>query len=179
MINNASTRQGRRITYDDAKKEGLIKQVNDNLIAYTRARLEVEAMGIEVPIETVVNLLSLSEIAYPVQRQDDPRRLFAVMVQQGMSRGAALSRIRTLISHANLQQAIGRVGAVPKSIADRLYKLRNERRVAEVVLVPITAIKEISKPTDDQLAAYHKANAEKYRVPRLRAVTALIVTPET
>jgi peptidyl-prolyl cis-trans isomerase D len=83
-----------------------------------------------------------------------------------------------LISHANLQQAIGRVGAVPKSVAERLYKLRSERRVADVVLVPITAIKEALKPTDDELAAYHKANAEKYRVPRLRTATALIVTPK-
>ena len=63
-------------------------------------------MGIQVPVEMVVRLLSLSEIAYPIQRQDDPRRMFALMVQQGMSQGAALARIRTLISHANLQQAI-------------------------------------------------------------------------
>ena len=178
VINNASTRQGRRITYSDAKKEGLLKQVNDNLIAYTRSRLEVESMGIQVPVEMVVRILSLSDIAYPIQRQDDPRRLFATMVQQGMPQGAAVARIRTLISHSNLQQAIGRVGAVPKSVADRLYKLRNERRVAEVVLVPITAIKEVPKPTDAQLAAYHKANGEKYRLPKLRKVTALVVTPK-
>ncbi len=178
VTNRISTEQRRRVTYQDAKKEGLLKQVNDNLIAYARARLEVENLGVQVPLEAVAQILNLSEIAYPIRSRNDPRYLFGQMVQGGVNRGAAISRVRTLIAQSQLQEAIGRVGRVPKSIADRLYKLRNERRVAEVVLVPITAIKEVAKPTDAQLAAYHKANASKYRVPKLRAITALIVRPK-
>jgi peptidyl-prolyl cis-trans isomerase D len=175
VTNRISTEQRRRITYQDAKKEGLLKQVNENLVAFARARLEVENLGVQVPLEAVARILNLSSIAYPIQSRNDPRALFGRMVQDGMNRGAAISRIRTLIAQSQLQEAIGRVGTVPKSIADRLYKLRNERRVAEVVLVPITAIKEVPKPTEAQLAAYHKANASKYRVPKLRSITALIV----
>ena len=95
-----------------------------------------------------------------------------------MNRGAAIIRIRALIAQSQLQEAIGRIGGVPKSIADRLYKLRNERRIAEVVLVPVTAIKKVPAPTGAQLATFHKANAAKYRVPKLRRITALIVTPK-
>ena len=179
VINRVSTAQGRRITYEEAKKEGLIKQVNDNLIAFSRATQEIEALGIQVPLDAIAQILGLSEIAYPIRSRNDPRALFGQMVQGGMNRGAAIMRIRALIAQSQLQEAIGRVGSVPKSVADRLYKLRNERRIADVVLVPVTAIKEVPAPTEAQLAAYHKANGSKYRVPKLRKITALVITPKS
>ena len=73
VINRASTEQGRRITYEEAKKEGLVKQVNENLIAFSRATQEIDSLGIGVPIEAVARILSLSEIAYPIRSRNDPR----------------------------------------------------------------------------------------------------------
>ena len=35
VINRVSTAQGRRITYDEVKKEGLLKQVSENLITFS------------------------------------------------------------------------------------------------------------------------------------------------
>jgi peptidyl-prolyl cis-trans isomerase D len=71
--------------------------------------------------------------------------------------------------------AIGR--GAPASLAETLYRYRNERRVAQVVLLPHNTIKDVPEPSQADLEKFHADNAPRFTAPEYRAVTVMRMRP--
>jgi peptidyl-prolyl cis-trans isomerase D len=54
--------------------------------------------------------------------------------------------------------------------------LENEKRIAETIYAPDTIIKDVPKPTTEQLTAYFEANKTKFTIPEYRSFSYLLLT---
>ena len=66
----------------------------------------------------------------------------------------------------------------PNTMVEALYRYRAEKRVAQIITLPHSMIKNVPDPTDEQLAKHHQDNARAYTSAEVRAVTLVRMRPE-
>ena len=65
----------------------------------------------------------------------------------------------------------------PQTLVGLLYRYRNEKRVAQVIILPHNAITGVPEASDADLVRFHEDNAAKYRTPEQRALTIVRMRP--
>jgi peptidyl-prolyl cis-trans isomerase D len=97
--------------------------------------------------------------------------------QMGYTEGAYVAELKKDLLRTQYLSplAIGR--AAPSSLVETLYRYRNERRVAQVVVLPHTVIKDVPEPTQADLEKYHADNAPRFTAPEYRAFTVIRMRP--
>ena len=178
VIKQLSERFQRQFDYEQAKSLGLI----DALIAELQADLmfaqEARAKGLIVS-ERLVRAQIIADQAFRVEGGRFDEQMFRRAVENaGYSVPAYIALMKTNIARNYLVTGISQFeGPPPKVLADRLFAYRSEFRVAEVLTIP-TEAQKIPAPTDEQLAAFHKASAAKYTAPEYRALTLVALRAE-
>jgi peptidyl-prolyl cis-trans isomerase D len=66
----------------------------------------------------------------------------------------------------------------PKLLVDTLYGYRNERRVAEVLVVPPAAAGPVADPDDAAVEKYYKDHVADFTAPEYRAISYVALTPQ-
>jgi peptidyl-prolyl cis-trans isomerase D len=61
---------------------------------------------------------------------------------------------------------------------DDIFRLENEKRVAETVYVPDAIIVNLPKPTAEQLNSYFEANKAKFQIPEYRSFAYVLMTTD-
>ena len=80
------------------------------------------------------------------------------LLQQARIARRSMHRMRREMATIQLFGVVRADGLAPKSLRDDIFKMENERRVAETIYVPDAIIIDVPKPTADQLKAYFEAN---------------------
>ncbi|MDO9459738.1 MAG: peptidyl-prolyl cis-trans isomerase [Alphaproteobacteria bacterium] len=107
------------------------------------------------------------------------RNLFQrALNENGFSEKEYLRRARMDLTRRQLIAAVSSGVVAPKKVAEALYTLREEQRIAELLFVPQNAAGKISAPTDGDLEAFHNANASLFTAPETRAVSYVTLQPE-
>lgn len=107
------------------------------------------------------------------------RNLFQrALNENGFSEKEYLRRARMDLTRRQLIAAVSSGIVAPKKVAEALYTLREEQRIAELLFVPQNAAGKISAPTDGDLEAFHNANASLFTAPETRAVSYVTLQPE-
>ncbi|MED6310876.1 MAG: SurA N-terminal domain-containing protein, partial [Pseudomonadota bacterium] len=91
----------------------------------------------------------------------------------GFTEEAYVASMRREIARQQALASIASTIKVPKSVADTIYKWREEARSAAVTYVTIDPSASVPEPTNTQLATYHKENEAEFTAPERRAVTYL------
>jgi len=60
---------------------------------------------------------------------------------------------------------------------DRLYRYRNEKRIADVVALPDAVAGDVGQPTDAELTKFYDAHQDLFRAPEYRTFTMASLTP--
>jgi peptidyl-prolyl cis-trans isomerase D len=89
----------------------------------------------------------------------------------GMGEGEYVATIRRDIIRQQLAGAVSEAVTVPRQLVESLYGYRNERRVAQYVLVRNDSITDLAAPNEPALQAFHKEFSERFMAPERRAVT--------
>jgi peptidyl-prolyl cis-trans isomerase D len=89
----------------------------------------------------------------------------------GMGEGEYVATIRRDIIRQQLAGAVSEAVTVPRQLVEALYGYRNERRVAQYVLVRNDSITDLAAPNEPALQAFHKEFSERFLAPERRAVT--------
>ncbi len=84
--------------------------------------------------------------------------------------------IRREVASSQLLGVIQTPGISPTTIRDDIFKMENERRIAETVYVPDTVIATVPKPTAEQLDAYFEASKLRFRIPEYRAFSYVLMS---
>jgi peptidyl-prolyl cis-trans isomerase D len=74
--------------------------------------------------------------------------------------------------------AVAAGATAPKLLVERLYRYRNETRVAETFLVTDNSMPEPAEPTDDELKAFHDAHQDMFQAPEYRSLLLVRMTPD-
>ena len=55
----------------------------------------------------------------------------------------------------------------PQTMIDRLYRYRNEKRIADVVALPDAVAGDVGQPTDAELTKFYDAHRNLFRAPSI------------
>ena len=122
------------------KQLGIVDNVLEQLIDRSLLNQETQRLGLDVPDEVIRNAIYEN----PAFRGPDgkfDRRLFAqVLMMNRLSEDQLIARMRQELPRNDLLQAVTSGVQPPRPLVEALYRHRNEKRVADIVSVPVSAI---------------------------------------
>ncbi|MGY8959655.1 MAG: peptidyl-prolyl cis-trans isomerase, partial [Alphaproteobacteria bacterium] len=174
---NAFNRQMRQmrgaITSEQARELGVLDQVLDALVDDSLYAAEAENLGVAVGDAAVVSRIHEERAFRDQLTKSFDRAVFqSILAQNGLNEQEYVNGIRR---EAMREQVLGgfEIAAAPKSMVTRLYNWRHERRIAEVLNIPIDISLDVGAPDDIALAAIHKAHETEFTAPEYRSATVI------
>ncbi|MGE0747820.1 MAG: SurA N-terminal domain-containing protein [Rhodospirillales bacterium] len=154
-----------------AQRLGLAEHTIESMVADRLFQVEARRLGVTVPDALVVEQVH-REPAFHNQVGQFDRMLFDRVLQQNdMTEDSFVGGLREQMVRAQLVNALTAGFVAPQALADAVYRYRNEKRVADVVLVPFSEVGDVGEPDETALAAFHEANRELFSRPELREIT--------
>jgi peptidyl-prolyl cis-trans isomerase D len=178
MIRNLQDRLQRQFDYETAKSMGFVDALVAELQSDKMFAQEARDKGLLVSDRVAQEQIMGDETFRGADGRFDVSTFRRSIENAGYTEPAYVALVKNTFARNYLVSSIATFDSPPpKALADRLFAFRNEFRTAEVLMVPTAAMKPPA-PTDEQLAAFHKANAAKYTAPEYRTVTLVLVRPE-
>ncbi|MBM3565166.1 MAG: hypothetical protein FJX42_03515, partial [Alphaproteobacteria bacterium] len=162
---------GPRFDREQVRAFGLHRAVLDQLIREAVLDQAARRLGLVVSDEVLRVAIEADPAFKGPLGTFDRNRFQQVLSNAGLSENAYIALLRRgTTTQAVLESTLQPAGA-PKALADPLYRERFERRQAETVSVKDAAQAAPAAPKDDELAAFHQANAARFTAPELRELT--------
>jgi peptidyl-prolyl cis-trans isomerase D len=176
-LERLSARFGSAIDLQQAKKLGVVDEVLDELV--DRSLLDQEAARLHLIVSDDVIRGAITD--NPSFRTPDgkfDRSLFdSVLAQNHMSEDQFVAMMRGDIPRSDLIQAVTLGATPPQSMVDALYRYRNEKRIADIVALPISGAGDVGQPSDADLSAFYDAHHDLFRAPEYRGFTLASLSP--
>jgi len=170
-INRLSNRLGQRIDMEQARALGLPDQVLSQMISRTLFDLKAADQGILVTDEQVARRIQ-QEPAFQGQLGAFDRNLFLQTLRaSGLSEHEYVDSLRRDLVRQRLADATVSAVSAPETLAETLYRYREEQRVARLLTVPNDSVTEVPEPEESALKAFHEEFADRFLAPELRSVT--------
>jgi peptidyl-prolyl cis-trans isomerase D len=162
---------GQQIDADQARAMGLLDQALQQLIQRHLFTLAANDAGLRIGEQSVLRQIH-EEPAFRNQLgQFDPDLFRRILATNQLSEQAYVDLLRGDIARSDLIGAVATGAAAPAPLVDALYRRQNERRVAETVFLPNSAVTDVGVPDDATLAAFHQDKAVRFTAPEYRMLT--------
>lgn len=178
FVRNQSQQMGGNLTPEMAQRMGLDQVALQQLVSRTALDNETAKLGLTTPdSELAQNIRAMSAFRGPLGQFD--RATFVQAIQNaGYSENEFLEEVRHDMTRDQLTQAVEANFILPPSYAQALFQYINERRAADYVVVTPEAAGTIAPPGDAVLAAYVKANPDRFSTPEYRDAEYAYLTPQ-
>ena len=178
LMNTMRSRFGESFDTQKAVQLGLLDQTLDQIVNSRLLLLDAQDLGLDVGDDLIRTTIRNAPEFRGVGNNFDPLRFREFMVQQGFgSEAGYVSVLRQDMLRRQITGTVVSGAAPPTQLVDLLFGFRNERRVAEVVTVPLGDAKSLADPDAAALADFHKKNPGMFTAPEYRQVTALYLDP--
>ena len=153
------------------KQLGVLDAVLDQII--DRELLDQEAQRLRLDLsDDVIRTAIMSNPAFIGPDGKFDRNQFSqILAANHLTEEGLVARIRQEIPRGDLLQALTAGVVVPPPVVDAIYRYRNEKRIADVVAIPLTAATNIPAPTDEQLQKFYDAHPDMFRAEEYRGFT--------
>ncbi len=170
-INRIGRRFGAQLEMDQARALGIPDQVLSQMIG--RALFDQKAAGLDMIVtDAQVRRLVHREPAFQNSLGEFDRNRFDQQLRNlGMGEGEYIETLRRDITRQQIAGAVSEAVAAPRQLAEALYRYREERRVARVLIVPNDSITDLPAPDAAALDAFHREFSDRFMAPERRAVT--------
>ena len=169
---------GGAIDTAQAKAIGLLDQVIDGVVRRELLTQEAERLNLALADDVIRRSIHTSP-AFQGAGGTFDRNLYAgVLRQNRLSEAAYEAQLRSDLLREQLTGALTDGAAAPEALAAPLYRQRFEKRVAELVFIPMERAGDVAEPTDQDLAEIYDRLQENFRTPEYRGFTALLLTPD-
>ncbi|HET6222731.1 MAG TPA: SurA N-terminal domain-containing protein, partial [Dongiaceae bacterium] len=156
----------------------LVSQTLDRLIERSLLAVYAHEAGVVAPDDVLQQDIRSDPAFRNTAGQFDPARFYEILRQNDYSEASYLGLLRQDIVNQQIVGGVQAGAATPMTLADVLYRYRNEQRIAETLLVADSSMTSIAQPDDAALEAFHKANADRYQAPEYRGLTIVHIRPE-
>jgi peptidyl-prolyl cis-trans isomerase D len=153
--------------------DALLGQLIDRKLLYQ----EVRRLGLEVPDEVIRGAIyDNPQFRGPDGRFD--RQLFAqLLMMRRLTEDQLVAKLRRDVPSTDLLQAITAGVAAPKPVVEALYRHRNEKRIADIVSFPVSAVADVGQPSEEQLTKFYESYPDLFQAPEYRAFTLASLSP--
>ncbi|MBV8337939.1 MAG: SurA N-terminal domain-containing protein, partial [Alphaproteobacteria bacterium] len=176
-LQRLSARFGSAIDLQQAKKLGIVDEVLQELIDRDLLDLEARRLRLDLSDEVIRNTITDNPSFRTPDGKFDRNLFDAVLAQNHMSEDQFVAMMRRDIPRSDLVQALTVGAAPPPLMVDVLYRYRNEKRVADIVSLPIKDAGEVGQPSEAELTAFYDAHQDLFRAPEYRGFTLASLSP--
>jgi peptidyl-prolyl cis-trans isomerase D len=170
--------RGAPIDLEQLKQRGFVNDVLERIVDRDLVDLESVRLGLALGDATVRQAI-LSTRAFQDKDGTFDRNLYVnELAREHKSESEFESELRADLVRSQLASAVISGVAPPAELVDALYRLRAERRVAQVATVPASAVPEPGTPSDADLAAAYDQHKAAFRVPELRSFSLAVLSLE-
>lgn len=165
------------ITLEQARALGLDRAVLDNVVS--RAALDEEArrFGATASNEAVAAKVRSTNAFFGADGSFN-RAIFEQALQQyGISEAGFVEATRRDMAREQLLSALATMVTAPPGMTRLIFDLVNETRLADFVVLTPADAGSIPEPTEAELAAYHKAHADRFSAPEYRTIDYVVIAP--
>ncbi len=156
---------------------GVVSSTERQLIDRSLYDQAAARLGMAVPEQLVIRQIQSNPVFRNSLGVFDPQRLQQALRTVGLSEEGFVAQSRRDIVREQLLSSVTVPAAVPRTLAERLFAYRQERRVAAALLVPHASVSEIAEPEEAAIEAFHKEHAADYTAPEYRRVTYIKLSP--
>ena len=160
---------GNQFTVDQAKALGIVESVVQRQIDDTALRLASQGMGIEISDDLVSKEIR-NMPGFQTFGSFDQARFQRFLNENLMTEARYIAAIRGELSNNQLLDSFTSKTA-PKMLVDSVYRHRQEKRIAETIVVSDSTQQKISEPDQPTLIGYHKDKASLFTAPEYRALS--------
>lgn len=165
------------LTTERAREMGLVDNALDRLISGLVFELEAQALR----LATSDALVAVQIRANPSFRDGfgefSEEVFYRLLADNRLTEEEFVKLVRSGILRNQLTEAVTHGTVLPERLGVALFKFLKEKRVAEVVEIPASKMKEIGSPDANALTDYYEAHIGTYMAPEYRAITGIILTP--
>lgn len=176
-LTNLQRRLGTTIDRDQAIQLGLMQQALQSLIGGRLLDLRARDMGLTVDDDTLRAMI-VEDPVFQSAGQFDRARFEQLLLASGMTEEGYLQSLRQDVVRRTLTSSLTAPVAVPPTLVDALYRFRNEARRGRLVTIRADSITEVPEPSEDDLAAYHEANQQRFTAPEYRRLSYVTLEAE-
>lgn len=163
---------GGRLSPDQARQLGLPLETLRELVGGALLDNAVKTLGVAVPDSVLAANIraQIGNVSDAVYRD--------ILRQQGYNVETFEALVRRDLARSQILRTVAPAPPVPDILVDTLYRYRQERRVADVVVIPDTVVGDIAPPDITVLTEYHAANERRYTAPEFRELVFVTLVPE-
>jgi peptidyl-prolyl cis-trans isomerase D len=169
---------GPQFDTDQAKQLGLVDRAVATVVARTLYDVYIAKLGLIVTDDEVRRMVAADPMLKNGLGEFDRARFQALLSQLGMSEATYVWTAKHDTLRKWLAAAVTDGARPPDILVDRLYRYRNETRVADLLLVENAKMPEPPAPDEATLVKYHDDNAQYFQSPEYRAVTFVRLVPD-
>jgi peptidyl-prolyl cis-trans isomerase D len=169
---------GGNFDIEQAKQFGLVGSALDRIVSADLMDLEERRLKLLVDDQVVRNAI-LANPAFQGGNGTFDRNVFNnILANNHLTEDRYVALLRRDIARTALLGAVTGGAAAPSELTGPIYRTRNEKRVADTVLVPSDKMTSIADPTDAELQEFHDKRQDLFHSPEYRGFTALVAKPE-
>ncbi len=157
---------------------GIADRVLDRIVFRTLYDLAARDAGVAVSDDVLRGEIVRNPSFRNSLGEFDPEVFRQALFSNGYTEERFVSLLRGDLIRRQLTAAVADGVVPPRPMIDLIYQYRAEKRVAETLRVPDSAITLAEEPTEEDLEAYHREHGDRYMAAEYRAVTAVILTPD-
>lgn len=171
-------RLGKAYSAELAKKLGVERIALESVVNRLLLEQEAAAQGIVVGEDSIVDAVARSPEFHDANGQFSKEIYLEVLRANRRTEKDYIQSMQRQLATRLLMGTIASDVAVPENLVKALYRARQEKRNAGLlVLAPVA--KPEGTPAEKDVKAYYDAHLSQYKVPEYRAVSYVELTPET
>ncbi len=167
-MRNLGQRLHTDMTLEQARTQGITKDVLDHMISRTALDTEVKKLGLTVDNNTMAAAIRALP-QFEGQGGTFSRVLLDEALQQnGLTEAGFEQSMRQDMARSQLMDSTVDWLGIPPEMSQLFYNYLNQQRVAEYLVLTPEQAGTVRAPTDAELEAYYKANAQRFSTPEYR-----------
>jgi len=153
------------------KQLGVLDAVLDQIIDRELLDQEVQRLRLDLSDDVIRTTIMSNPAFIGPDGKFDRNQFSQALAANHLTEEGLVARIHQEIPRGDLLQALTAGVVVPPPVVDAVYRYRNEKRIADIVTIPLTAAANIPAPTDEQLQKFYEAHPDMFRAAEYRGFT--------
>ncbi|MBK1668363.1 hypothetical protein CKO28_09985 [Rhodovibrio sodomensis] len=175
-FNRVRQQIGGQLDMQTARQLGLVDQIVRQTVTRLLFDQKARDLGLLVSDEQVVERIR-QQGAFRTAGQFNRQLFEQTLRQSGLSEARYVELLKSAIDRQHLATAVSGALKVPETMVEALYRYRNERRVADYLVVRNDSF-TIPAPDTETLKQYHEQHSNQFMAPEYRSLTVLHLDPQ-
>ncbi|GGD25172.1 SurA N-terminal domain-containing protein [Aureimonas glaciei] len=168
----------RRPTREEAIENGIDQRVLSQLVAEAVLDEQGRALGLGMSEDRLAQLIA-EDPSFHDQAGRFSRATFRDLLGNvGMTENDFIRNREEAAVRSQIVDAVAEGASAPNLVMQAFGLYDGERRTADYLTIPASAVEPIAEPAEDALQTYFEANKQRYAAPEYRGLEYATLTPE-